>query len=325
MLQIDPNGLCNSGCWFCPVSYKENPEIGRKDMPIETFEKILIQLVEGKKDFVSEEFDFIYTAHYNEVLLYKHFEEMLQLFRKYNFKTMILTNGTPLTKSKVDVIEKYQDVVYGICLNIPSSEESSWSQYVGMNPKIFEKVLGNISYAIEKLPNMYRQKQISVQINGVNKSSLFKNGGMIDLLENSPEYNLEETGGDLAKHKENFERMFPGLNVYIMPGLVDRAGHLDALGVMTNINGINKKRDSSEFKKVVGCSNGVNGGRTESWLHVNANGDVFICCNDYDFETIFGNINNESIKDIWLGKERQRMIEKSYSDFCTTCSFAVWE
>jgi radical SAM protein with 4Fe4S-binding SPASM domain len=324
MLQIDPNGLCNSGCWFCPVSYKENPEVGRKDMPIEMFEDILIQLTKGKGDFVSDTFDFIYTAHYNEVLLYKYFEEMLALFRKYNFKTMILTNGTPLTKNKVDIIEKYQDVVYGICLNIPSSDPESWSRYVGMNEKIFDKVLGNISYAIEKLPNMYKQKQISVQINGVNNSSLFKNGGMIDLLDNSPEYNLDESNGDLIGHKENFERMFPGINAYIMPGLVDRAGHLDSLNVMTNINGINKKRDESNLKKVVGCLNGSDGGRTESWLHINANGDVFICCNDYDFETIFGNINDKSIKEIWLGKERQDMIAKSYEDFCTTCSFAVW-
>jgi len=70
MAQIDPNGLCNVGCWFCPVRYAENPLAQRTNMPIETFENIINQLMAGKGTYVAENFDFIYTAHYNEVLLY---------------------------------------------------------------------------------------------------------------------------------------------------------------------------------------------------------------------------------------------------------------
>jgi pyruvate formate-lyase activating enzyme-like uncharacterized protein len=44
MAQIDPNGLCNAGCWFCPVAYSPNPELGRKNMPIDVLENILKQL-----------------------------------------------------------------------------------------------------------------------------------------------------------------------------------------------------------------------------------------------------------------------------------------
>lgn len=174
MAQIDPNGLCNSGCWFCPVAYTPNPEFAKKHMPIELLESIVKQLHEGKGSFVSESFNFIYTAHYNEVLLYKYFKEMLDIFRKYRIQTIVLTNGIPLTKNKIDIIKEYKDVVYGICMNIPAADEESWSRYTNSNPKIFNKVMENIEYAMENLPEMVVHGQLSIQINGVDNNSLAK-------------------------------------------------------------------------------------------------------------------------------------------------------
>jgi radical SAM protein with 4Fe4S-binding SPASM domain len=67
------------------------------------------------------------------------------------------------------------------------------------------------------------------------------------------------------------------------------------------------------------------GSRPETWLHMNANGDVFICCNDYDFETVFGNIHSNSVKEIWNSAARKEMIAQSYNTLCRACVHAVWE
>ena len=85
-VQLDVNGLCNAGCWFCPVRYEGNPKSAITDMPLDKLENILKQLSEGKGDFVDNDLNLIYTANYNEVILYKHFEEMFDLYRKYGFK-----------------------------------------------------------------------------------------------------------------------------------------------------------------------------------------------------------------------------------------------
>jgi len=325
MAQIDPNGLCNSGCWFCPVAYSPNPEFAKKNMPVDQLESIVKQLHDGKGTFVSENFNFIYTAHYNEVLLYKHFKEMLDIFRKYNFQTMVLTNGVPLTKERTDIIKEYQDVVYGICFNIPSSDPELWGKYTNMNPKIFEKVKSNIAYAIEQLPEMHKNKTMSIQVNGVNQASLIENGGWIKMMENAPEIDLDIVEGDLAKQVKGFRDLFPGLQVYEMASLIDRAGHLDKHNVITNIYAIEKYSKIDENKRVVKCGNGREvGGRPNGWIHVNANGDLFICCNDYDFETIFGNVNEKPIKDIWMSLDHKMAIAKAYKTLCTTCSAAVW-
>lgn len=308
--QIDPNGLCNAKCWFCPVAYVPNPEFAKKHMPIETFENILIQLCDGKGDFVEESFDFIYTAHYNEVLLYKYFEEMLQLFRKYSFKTIILTNGIALTKSKVEIIKNYPDVIYGVCLNIPSSDPEQWAKLNKSNPAIFNKIIENILYLKEISENKI---EISVQVNTIDNNLSFSQP-----LELAPKFSDTNATDEL----ENMKKILPGINCYTNLHLVDRAGYLENFNVLTNKQFISNQ---SQGKKVIGCSNSFGpGGRPNEWIHINANGDLFICCNDYDFDTIFGNINDKNIKEIWDSKERQLAIINAYESICTTCSAAVW-
>jgi radical SAM protein with 4Fe4S-binding SPASM domain len=83
------------------------------------------------------------------------------------------------------------------------------------------------------------------------------------------------------------------------------------------------KNEIRSTGKVIGCNN--MGSRPDTWIHINANGDVFICCNDYDFETVFGNVNEKSIKEIWESQQRKDMIKHSYNTLCRTCVHAIWE
>lgn len=307
LVQLDPNGLCNLGCWFCPVAYEENPLIGRNTMSIDTISSIIKQLKDGIGDFVDPSFSFIYTAHYNEVLLYKHFKEMLDLFREQKIRTMVLTNGSPLTKDKMDIIKEYKDVVDLIHFNTPSADANTWAKMTGKSPSMHQRVMDNIRYAIDNFPN----QKISMQVNGINETSL----GYMELLENSPEIDLNDNTGDTATAVKQMKEKFPEINISTNTALVDRAGYLDKRKIMKNK--INIK------SKVVGCNN--MGGRPDTWMHINANGSVFLCCNDYDFETVFGNINETPIKYIWESQERQDMIANSYESFCTTCIHAIWQ
>lgn len=324
-VQIDVNGLCNSGCWFCPVSYAGNPEQAINDMTIEELENIFKQLTEGKKDFVDSNLDLIYSANYNEVLLYKHFEEMLELYRKYKFKTYILTNGISLTKNRVDIILNYPDVIQGILLNIPAADEDTWSQYVNKDKKLFKTVIKNVKYAQQILKHLVEKDWgLVLMVNGIDNRSLTKNNGWLDLLENAPKLDLDENNGTLQKQINIFKDIFPGLQITESYHLYDRAGHLEKYKIFTQKLAIEKNLKSNG-SKVIGCNGGIGiRSRTNEWIHINANGDLFICCADYDFETIYGNVNHTSLKDIWNSKERSDMIVKSYSDMCTKCSAAIW-
>jgi len=326
VVQLDPNGLCNAKCWYCPVAYGGNPQIGKKNMEIDVLTNILGQLDAGRGDFVDPNFKKIYSAHYNEILLYPYFKEMIFAYRKYNLVTQIFTNGTTLNKERIDFIKENKDVIKHITLNIPSAFPEEWSDYVGLNIKMFDKMMDNLQYLQDQSVIKNKEITVTLQVNGVQDESLFKNGGHITMLKNSPKINTDPHIGNTAKTINKFKTMFPKFYIFADIHLNDRSGKLDENNVMTNIETINLEIKNSN-KKVIGCSGGDGNSlsRSEEWLHINANGDIILCCHDYDFKTSYINIKDNTIKEIWNGQKRKEMIKESYNNFCTKCKYAIWK
>jgi MoaA/NifB/PqqE/SkfB family radical SAM enzyme len=328
-LQIDPYGVCNAKCWYCPVKYKGNPTEGKAVMSPELFEKIIKNLIDERErpdGLVSKSFNGFYTAHYNEVLLYPHFEEILKICRKYKLVTMVLSNGIPLTPEKVDILKEYQDCLSGICLNTPAFDAETWSKRSGINIKQFDKLISNIKYAVEQLPEMVQRKAFSIQINGVHELSFGNKGGWLEKGEQFPsDIDLNVQSGELVQQEKKARELFPGVNIFTVPYLIDRAGLLDE--VITNGPAIQRNlMKNNEGKKVIGCGNGREvGGRPIGWVHVNANGDAFLCCNDYDFDFKFGNFKTQELRDFWGNEEHIQKIKTSYETICTNCASAVFE
>ena len=328
-LQIDPYGVCNAKCWYCPVKYKGNPTEGKAVMSPELFEKIIKNLIDERErpdGLVSKAFNGFYTAHYNEVLLYPHFEEILKICRKYKLVTMVLSNGIPLTPEKVDILKEYQDCLSGICLNTPAFDAETWSKRSGINIKQFDKLISNIKYAVEQLPEMVQRKAFSIQINGVHELSFGNKGGWLEKGEQFPsDIDLNVQSGELVQQEKKARELFPGVNIFTVPYLIDRAGLLDE--VITNGPAIQRNlMKNNEGKKVIGCGNGREvGGRPIGWVHVNANGDAFLCCNDYDFDFKFGNLQTQELRDFWGNEEHIQKIKQSYETICRSCASAVFE
>jgi uncharacterized Fe-S cluster-containing radical SAM superfamily protein len=315
-VNIDPNGICNAKCWFCPVAYVGNSKENKTNMSIETMENIFKQLDEGRGDFVVPGTIFNSPIHFNEMLLYPYFEEMLELHKKYNIAMIVFTNGVNLTKEKTDLIKKYKDVVKEIRLNVPSANAEEWSRFTGFNIKIFPKLLDNLKYAEQELSTIYDSKTFYIMVNGVNEKSLFKNGGWTEILENAPEYNLNLTDGTMAKTIEEFKNIFPNIHVWGGNNLSDRTSILEDLKIISNQPSIKAKNQG----KVIGCGTSYNQG-----FYVSATGNVFICCIDFEYETVYANIHNASIKEIWEGSQRQEAIQKAYSGLCVECLHSVKE
>ena len=60
-------------------------------------------------------------------------------------------------------------------------------------------------------------------------------------------------------------------------------------------------------------------------------GKVSVCCLDFDFKVVVGDVNNESIRDIWNGKAldeiRNKMIDDKYHelDICSQCNNYIFQ
>lgn len=293
--QIDVNGKCNAKCWYCPVKYQGNPPEFAVQMPIEKLDRILGNLRASR--LIEPELRFLYSCHYNEVLIYRHFAQMLEVLRRHGFATMILSNGTPLTPDKTDLIVANKDVIWGITLNIPALEREDWTRKAGLPSSMHRLLLRNLDYLHDKYP-------ATIQINcATSEKGMLKQGMGNSRIEGE-------------KIASDFRERYPNFQVKLNEWLSDRAGKLDKLDVLTHRN--------PARGRVIGCSHSVGeGGRIYGWFHVNAKGDLFLCCDDYEMEYRFGNLMEKPFEEIWLSDEHVDAIERAHKGICMGCQFRV--
>jgi|TARA_R100001460_G_scaffold99860_1_gene143257 radical SAM protein with 4Fe4S-binding SPASM domain len=294
-IQLDPNGLCNAGCWFCPVSTLGNPKNQINQMDINLLDKIISEIVNLKGDLINPNLHFIYGSHFNEVLLYRHFESMLEILNKNKLTIGILTNGVPLTPQKIDLINKHQPAVSMIAINAPVYEKRLFEKRTGMKEVMFDKLIRNIDYALN---NLYNPDLLLLHINGINEHS------NIIKLKNFPDLEKNEMQNQVNIAK----KLFPSIKIYEQWNLIDRAGLLKDV-MLNNI----------PEGEVIGCS--VK--RDSEWLHISPKGDVFLCCNDYYMEYSYGNLKDKTIKEIWFSKERDLVNKRAFNSICKECSSAI--
>jgi MoaA/NifB/PqqE/SkfB family radical SAM enzyme len=293
--QIDVNGKCNAKCWYCPVKYQGNPPEFAVQMSVVDLDRILGQLRDSP--LIPAAFKFLYSCHYNEVLLYRHFAELIPVFRKHGLATMILSNGTPLTPQKTDLILANPDVFWGTTLNIPALERDDWVAKAGMSASMHKLLLRNLDY-------LHSQGKATIQIN----CATSENG----LLGKSMGGNKEEA----QKIAASFRLRYPGFSVFVQEWLSDRAGKLEQHDVLT--------RNQKASRQVIGCSHSANdGGRIYGWVHINARGDLFLCCDDFDMEYCFGNLLENSFEEIWLSEAHIDAILRAQAGICRRCQFRI--
>lgn len=319
-LAIDLFGFCNAKCWYCPVRYIPQPEEGKQQMPIEDVEKIFRKLIverDTPNGVVSPDFNLFLTTHYSEVLLYKDFEKLLQLAQHYGLKTFILSNGVNLTPEKLDIINKYTpSVIQEIGLNVPIiSNAELWSKRAGFPAKRFDDLMSNLENLHKHAVTRKLQGRVKLIVNGVDevtfKAGSVKKGPKFDELD----IDLDPLVGEHQQQVDLANKMFPNFDIE-KSDLIDRTGLIaDYLTEEAYM------KDRMKGRKVVGCNNW--GDRNYDWLSINAKGDAILCCNDYNFDYVYGNILEQELDEMWLSDRHVETIDRAYNNICTKCSASV--
>lgn len=322
-MQFDLNGVCNAGCWFCPVAYEIAPK--RQNMDIRHVEQILNDVLSEKGRLVSENFKHIYTAHYNEILLYPDYEAFLVLLEERVLTTMVLTNGIALTPKMTDILVRHEKAISGINFNIPAIEKEEWKKQAGFkSDRMYDRLIENITYLLEKMPERTANGNISVGMNGIIANSFFEVGGWIEKGSN-----MDVANDVLAQQHALFKQKFPGLHIYMNPSIVDRDHLLEKNGIIS----LSRATDvyNKKGKEVIGCRNGSMSferekltGRPFGWIHISSLGDLFLCCQDFHIKSKFGNIIERPLREIWLDDKHVDLIYDSFNGVCKECNYAQW-
>lgn len=300
-IQLDPNGVCNSRCWFCPVAYTSNQKHKPGAMTILDLHRVLDQISKYRSVlFVETAFLPVFTAHYNEIFLYKHFGEMLDLLTQHFMKAVLFSNGTTLNPEIIKLLKTKPHAYSTLTLNIPAYEKEKWMKATALSSSKYDDLIENIKHLCSELPFLTKQGRLTIQINGTS----------LDKTETEQQARL-------------MGEVFPEIPVKTIGSLVDRAGYLEERGILSNRNQIDANK--GDMKVVTSCNyQGGAGGRLESWIHINKNSDIFLCCNDFEMDYVFGNLREQELIEIWQSSKRKLVIEKAKREICNKCVHAQW-
>ncbi|MFC2136141.1 radical SAM/SPASM domain-containing protein [Bacteroidota bacterium] len=296
-LHIDPVNLCNFKCAFCPTG---DPSLLKKfnrpkgTMKFELFTKIIDDL----KSVVDDSGQKVIELHLykdGEPLLHKRLGEMISYVKSKDVAESIQTtsNGALLTQEKaIELIENGLDVIR------ISVEHVSGEGYknVTQNFSDYDKIIGNVRFLFEEKNKRNSPLRIHSKILDVSLSLKEKEKFITDFQSISDEISINQLMGWSNSDEKDFT-----LGIDVNRGMGGKAR-------------LRKKKICPEpFRS----------------LAINFDGQVSICCVDWSFGTIVGNISNESFSDIWNGDKLNEFRtlhindERNKIKACSDCHYVL--
>jgi MoaA/NifB/PqqE/SkfB family radical SAM enzyme len=338
-LIIYANNFCNAHCGFCDVTrvdYEESKALGIGRpligtpvyMSTDLFKKII------SDDFISNQKLFV-NFLMTEPLLSKNIGEMLSLSKLSGHVTKITTNGFLLEKRASDICENLDHIQ--ISIDGPKELHDSIR---GKN--FFDKAIQGIK--ILRDLNSKIKIEINITITSLNYLELYNLLIILDQIEvklSEVRFQfIDFVSEKMSKHQNHITPLIPQsvsaidsfdyLNIDIdklfeQLELIRSYKSRNILKITSKPFIFDKKILRSYLNKdgdVIGINNKCSTPYTQ--LAINTSGNVYWhmrCFNDY----ILGNINNNSLKKIWLEGEKanyfRREFEKNNLCFpaCTRC------
>lgn len=290
-IYLDPCGACNFSCGFCPCNNADFRNQDRhKMMSMELFHKIVDDLSAFR-----QKIRVINLYCFGEPLLNKNIPAMARLLREREVcdEIMLVTNGSLLTPEYNRELASC-----GIDYIRISVEALSAEGYAVVSNKTldFEKFLSNIRDLHYKCNTGggYLRGQKRTQLHAKCINAMLKDEQDI----------------------ERFHELFDDISDFVNVDRVEEGWWGDY--------------ESKIWKDSVKVISNVNyGGKicSRPFIHmvIHSNGEVSACCADWKFTTVYGDVNNEHLIDIW-NSEKLRNFQLMHlenrryeNDFCAKC------
>lgn len=284
-VEVSPVGHCNHRCTFCAVDY-----IGYKPRSIQTAKMTELLGQMGKCGVKSVMF-----AGEGEPLLHKDMAHITNYAKDSGLDVSFTTNGVLMTE---EFVEECLHSVSWIKVSLNAGDAKTYKAVHKARDGDFEKVLANISYA-----SMYKDMaELKTKI-GVQMVVLPENVHTVDALC----LEASASGADYvvlkpySQHKSSVNEM-----------------KVDYREVDRVLMRAQEEHTNEYFKVIYRRESALAKGHKYSqcystpnfWAYVMATGDVY-GCSAYllDDRFCYGNINEKSFQEIWLGEKRRASME----------------
>ena len=300
IIYLEITNVCNFKCTFCPYQKMIRP---KKFMDIPTFKKIITMLEE----------DNLFCSHngvafhlMGEPLLHPQIYEFISILNERGLSVDLHTNASLISPEVIDNLSKLN--LHRLVLSIQTPNEESfncskpdsfipWNEY---SNKIVQSVEHYLKKLNENKKNGIKVLQILYMTTFYSPPSKGKMlGSWVEVMKilNSWRDKTAKITGNIedpricwaSDHTANF------------PIFTKDEGRLQLslreMGIWPDVS--EKKEPIKEGSCSLPFTN----------LVVYANGDVGVCCMDYDAKLVVGNIKDNKLKDIWFGPVAQEIRE----------------
>ncbi|KAA3595905.1 MAG: radical SAM protein [Calditrichaeota bacterium] len=295
-MHLDPTNLCNFKCTFCPTGDSELlKSVGRPkgQMEFELFCKIIDELAEMVNS-ANHKLKVLHLYKDGEPLIHKQFCQMVSYAKSKNAAETVgtTTNAALLTKEKsIQIIESGLDKIR---ISVEHVDDQSYKK-ITQNYSDYNTIKSNVKF-------LFNEKT-------KRKSSLHIFAKIVDT-------NLTEA--EKQKFKNDFAPISDTLRIDSLMGWSNSETKDFLLGVDVSegMNGtplIPRKVCSEPFSK----------------LAINFDGKVSVCCVDWSYGTIIGDLTKETLSEIWNGEKlREFRIthlkgEREKIEACKNCQYIL--
>ncbi|MGJ0302812.1 radical SAM protein [Aliarcobacter cryaerophilus] len=284
VIRIEPSATCNLSCIHCPTGTYSNPVKG--NMSKEVFLKV-------KNEILNQNIRVAVLYMGGEPFINKDFFFMVEELKKIGIPFVkTVSNGMLLNTTLINhMVESSLDSIeFSLDWNSPEMND-----YIRKKSN-HKKVIDNVKELLEKV---------------------LLNSSNLKITISSTQFKYFDSNKELKSRKSNWiEKEF---KKYLDLGLID-INYVDA------IEWSDMKLNTSIFDVAVDETDEVTNycDHIISTLTIRANGDLVPCCYDLTSQLIMGNIQDNTLEDIWNNnkylKLRKSIDEKKFYSICSKCS-----
>lgn len=298
---VDISSICNYRCSFCfQADTKGMKEVGLKRgwMEVDMFKKI----VDGFKEF-PDKIKKIKIGNHGEPTLHPNVAEMVKYARESNTADIIemFTNGSRLEPKLNEAMVKAG--LQRINISLEGLTDERYLQVAGVKQN-FQEIIDGVKSLYEIKTREKSDLQIYVKI--ADQAHALKGDKDVKFLMTDDERNFF------------FETFTPICDEIFVEKVVpqwadtqlDKQNEVEDTGMYGQK--INKWKDSCPFIFM--------------YMHFNCDGTVSPCTLDWPRKVVIGNVNDESVKDIWQGKALRELQvamlagQRKCINLCNNCS-----
>jgi radical SAM protein with 4Fe4S-binding SPASM domain len=276
--EIETTNRCGMACTHCPRPYLFNRDL--TDMGIDLLKKIIDQLQPFAQNIYREKRADIQFMHYGEPALYTYFGESIAYARQKGFSVLVSSTSSVFHDRAVkEAVETQLDRL--------------WMIFDGMDDETFKKVRGktaSFTRGLEQLKKLLEYKK--------ERSSLLP---AVSVIMIKHPYNRHQW--------RQFREFFAG-----MKGVSPVLAHFSTFS--SRVSQINRLQqlivddpeEQGEVERVAILNRNICYYPWHS-VSVMADGRAVPCCRDLNGDYVLGDLNHQSLVEIWNGEKIKRLRE----------------